>query len=209
MLIVEWKPLVIWPGKLRPSIDRRPARFKAGYLSTMQLLEDELWKVDARDIVIELAIVSHDIRSDGRLRADTEPKHPGVLISFQSCHGPLQYPCDTFTHWHDNLRAIALSLECLRACDRYGVTSTGEQYKGWAALPPPSNDEFASVDKAIAFLSVQAVRPPGKIIESPDSLKRAYRDAAKSLHPDSGGNERDFKKLQTAMEMIKKQMGWQ
>ncbi len=37
--------------------------------------------------------------------------------------------------WQHNVRAIALTLEALRAVDRYGATETGQQYAGFKALP--------------------------------------------------------------------------
>ena len=70
----------------------------------------------------------------------------------------MSYPCDKYSNWQANLRAIALSLEALRAEDRYGVTRRAEQYKGWAKLLPP-NAEFASDIEAAGFLSI--AWPPG------------------------------------------------
>ena len=74
--------------------------------------------------------------------ADTRADTPRVVVSFDSCHGPLRYQCDRFTTtragtkaWHANVRAIALGLEALRKVDRYGIAGSGEQYRGWTALP--------------------------------------------------------------------------
>jgi len=51
-------------------------------------------------------------------------------------------PCDSFKDWEANLRAIALSLERLRAADRYGVTTEEkEQYIGWLRLPATSQTD--------------------------------------------------------------------
>ncbi len=46
-----------------------------------------------------------------------------------------RFPCDRFKHWDDNLRAISLTLERMRAVDRYGVTLNKQQYAGFKALP--------------------------------------------------------------------------
>jgi len=43
---------------------------------------------------------------------------------------------------------------------------------------------------------------------SEEDVKRAYRDKAKLLHPDKGGNEEQFKRIQIAYEVIKKLKGW-
>lgn len=52
----------------------------------------------------------------------------------QSQYTELRLPCDTFSYWKDNVRAVALALEALRKIDRYGVR-TGSQYAGFKALP--------------------------------------------------------------------------
>jgi len=38
---------------------------------------------------------------------------------------------------------------------------------------------------------------------SPDEIKTAFRNKAKSLHPDQGGNEKDFQKLNEAYDTLK------
>src|SRR5947208_1880483 len=82
----------------------------------------------------QFAVTESDIRLDGRPRARAVASHPGVVLAFDSRHGPLKYAVDTFDRWQDNLRAIALGLEHLRAVDRYGVTRRGEQYTGWRQI---------------------------------------------------------------------------
>jgi hypothetical protein len=60
--------------------------------------------------------------------------HPGVEISFDSrAHGRQSFATDEYDDWQDNVRAIALSLEALRAVERWGV-SKGRQYAGFALL---------------------------------------------------------------------------
>jgi hypothetical protein len=46
--------------------------------------------------VIELALDEGDIRLDGLPRAHARPRHPGVIVSFDSKHGPLGYGTDAF-----------------------------------------------------------------------------------------------------------------
>jgi hypothetical protein len=87
--------------------------------------------------VIEAQFTEDEIRLDGRPRAGARPAFPGVIVSFDSKHGPLRFCCDDCVDWMDNVRAIALTMNYLRGADRYGVTKDGEQYKGWKALPPP------------------------------------------------------------------------
>src|SRR3989304_1838427 len=77
----------------------------------------------------------------GQLRAGgrTTTQHAGVEVSFEVPDGKgwrrLTFHTDAYPNVHANLHAIALGLEALRAVYRYGITSSGEQYAGWAALP--------------------------------------------------------------------------
>jgi len=117
---VRFRPISTWP--VAATARRKRARFRAGYSDTLQLLDRELRFLRAH----RLALAEDDIRLDGMPRSQAKPSHPGVVLSFDSAYGPLSYPCDTFAQWEDNLRAIALGLEHLRAVDRFGVTKRGE-----------------------------------------------------------------------------------
>lgn len=114
----------------------RRAPFSSSYTTTLNGLERELEHLKAKDIVIQIDMRWEDIRNDGWPRSTAMVKSPGVVVTFESKHGPLSYRCGTYSNWEMNLRAIALTLERLRAVDRYGAVKGGEQYKGWARLPP-------------------------------------------------------------------------
>jgi hypothetical protein len=112
---------------------------------TLRLLEFEIEALDGSDVVIGIGLRPSDIRFDGMPKANAAtPAHPGVEISFESRYGRLTYATDVFVDWHDNVRAIAKGLEALRSVERWGVSSTGEQYAGFAQLtsggPDPSAD---------------------------------------------------------------------
>jgi hypothetical protein len=131
-------PVRVWPGELTRT--RTRSQFKAGLRDTLQLLDRELFHLtethtQRESLEMLIAIPAGDAwRLDGRPRANAVPEHPGVIVSLDSKFGHLSYPCDTFTTWQDNLRAVALALEALRKVDRYGVTKRGEQY------PAPGGD---------------------------------------------------------------------
>lgn len=197
----------VWPTGLRtPSWERQYSRFKAGWTATMDLLQRELRHLDAVEpIVIEAGYQPHEIRLDGRPRANAKLSDPAVIVSFGSRLGPLRYAADTYHEHADNLRAIALTLEHLRAVDRYGVTKRGEQYQGWAALPP-SGEGAMSADEAEAFIRHHGVPAPDEddyvreIAKIP--LVRFYRRAAKRLHPDVGGDPAEWAKLDRARQAV-------
>jgi hypothetical protein len=202
----KFRPIQQWPGAT--TRERRRSPFSASWSSTLTLLDRELSWLGSDNVVIQVALAERDIRLDGYPRANARPEHPGVIVSLDSPYGPLSYPCDTFHDWRDNLRAIALALEALRAVDRYGVTKRGEQYTGWKQLPSGTPMPAPMTrEQAIEFIAKHA-DPDDKI----PSLRRvlgegrmvdgSYRLAAKRLHPDRGGSTEDFQRLQEAKAVL-------
>lgn len=178
MMRVTFRPLEPGAFTTAPGL-RRP--FSAPYSRTLDALERELRHLGADATVIQLALGEDDIRLDGLPRANATPAHPGVVVSFESReHGPLRYRTNRYGHWHHNLRAIALGLESLRRVDRYGITSKGEQYAGWKALPAGGDQERAQHGRVL--------------IERHGSI----RAAEKATHPDNGGTGDDFAAVQAA-----------
>lgn len=222
MIPVEFRPIVSWPGAMTPDSARSYSRFKASYSATLDLLDRELDHLRARHVVIEVALQSGQIRADGWPKANARsPEHPGVVVSFESKHGPLRYATDQFRGpgsygflpgWQANLRAIALGLESLRQVDRYGITKRGEQYTGWSALPPGTIAAGAAtmtVEQAARFI-LSSTASDGRarnaetrdVIVDPAARDRAYRRAAKKLHPDAGGDPELFKRLAEAKRIL-------
>lgn len=210
MLRVEYqfRPISTWPGAMKSS--RKRATFKATYNATIQQLHRELNHLRASKVVIEVALDERDIRNDGLPRSDARPRHPGVILSFSTPAGPLRFPCDTYTVWQDNLRAIALALEALRRVDRYGVTRKGEQYTGWKQLPGGTVEPAMSLDVAATVLinlsKAQCI--PRDLIGVPANVAICYRAAAKLTHPDlTGGDDKNFKLLQEAKRVLDQHHG--
>jgi hypothetical protein len=206
MIDARFVPLEKWP--LEPTRSRQESRFRATYGETLSLLETELRHLYAKEITIQAFFRRDQIRNDGWPYANANPSGPGIILSF-TCRGKaLSFPCDRFNSLDCNLRAIALSLEALRAVDRYGVTRRAEQYQGWARLEAPRNQAFASKEDAAAFVVSQAGSEvePGliRMVQHDGATRKAaYRAAAARLHPDANphGDEL-FKRLQQAMEML-------
>ena len=191
----QFRPVDQWPGTQTPSRSQRRSQFRAGYQHTLDLLEKELRFLQAKNIVIQAYVDPRDIRLDGMLRSDVRPKTSGVILSFDSKFGSLSYPSDRYTDWQDNLRAIALAMEALRAVDRYGVTKRGEQYKGWAKLPSP-NDAPMGIDEAV--LVVSAASGMNFDHNNRTAVENAIRHAEMRTHPDRGGNSTEFIRVQRA-----------
>lgn len=206
------RPIGTWPGTPTPDGARETSRFDSTLGSTVALLARELEQVDATGIVLQVDLRPGQIRTDGLPRADAKAAGPGVMLGFESRHGPLRYACDRFVtnawrsalggDWQHNLRAIALGLEALRKVERYGIAQRGEQYRGYAELPAgtPMPATHMTADQARELLcDVGGLEP---IDGDPDSLARAYRFAARRAHPDAGGDAATFARVQAARDLL-------
>lgn len=204
MIDLRFVPLEKWPTTPTPRNKQKAGSFRATYGKTLDLLEYELNALKAQHVTVEAYFRRDQIRNDGWPLGKATPSAAGVVLSFTGKDGELSFPCDTYQTFDDNLRAIALALQALRAVDRYGVTRHAEQYKGWAKLPPaPQNMRAAD---GLAFVSLHSGIQP----QDPDQFERAYRAAAKKLHPDNPqtGNRGQWIMLQQAKESVTKELGW-
>jgi hypothetical protein len=186
MLNATFRPLHQWPN---PRIAHKAAQFKAGWLNTLDMLEHELGKLRAHDIVIQIEDPEgiKGIRNDGSYRIVSKSHYPnkaGVILTFESPKGSISMPCDRYDDWQDNLRAIALSLEALRPVDRYGVTRGNEQYRGWAQIEPPSNG--MDREKALEVIASILGAPRDAVDANPAAF---VREARIRYHPDSTTDE--------------------
>lgn len=178
-------------GVLPPLGNGSPWTFKASLSSTVKLLYRELRMLEATNIGIELDIADSDIRLDGLPRANARPQHSeAVAVSFDSPHGPLRYVTNEYGRWEANLRSIALTLQALRAVDRYGVSKRGEQYRGFRAIP-------ASTDPADQIVTAEQARAAIEELGG-----GSIRDALRATHPDHGGDAGDFRRVTKARELL-------
>jgi hypothetical protein len=198
MLNATFRPLHQWTGPRTK--DRKPAQFKASWLQTLDLLEYELQRLVAHHVVIQI----EDPETHKRMRNDgsiTLPDKfwrdkPGVILNFESPKGNISMPCDRYPHWRDNLRAIALSLEALRAVDRYGVTKGNEQYIGWAQIEAPS----PGMDRESALQTIASILQAPR--DAVDANPAAFvREARIRYHPD-GVTDEQTKKHRHEMSIL-------
>lgn len=182
--LVTFRPL----SRPLPQRPTSSSRFTAKWPQTLGLLARELRLHGAQraTTVLELDIRENDLRLDGMLRSDRGARSPGVVLSFKAnaVHGrpDLRYEVTTFRDWRANVRAIAMSLEALRAVDRYGVTTRGEQYAGWKQIEAPVGEGNAGHGR--------------ELIETAGS----FAEALKRAHPDHGGAVADFRDVIAARD---------
>lgn len=193
-------PLTTWPGT--PTRVRERSQFSATLRSTLEVLDRELAQIGARTPVLEVAIPAGQFRLDGRPRATAKAEHPGVVLSLPRTRvGPLRYAADRFLTWQDNLRAIALGMQALRKVDRYGITSRGEQYAGFKALPAAAEpSDLTTVEGALMVIASASGWPSARVAADPEG---AFRVAAKASHPDRGGSAEGFDRLRAAVAVVR------
>jgi hypothetical protein len=190
---LDTRPITEWPGQLTPAHRRQRSPFSAKLSSTLDVLRRELTQRSARHPVLEVAIPEQQFRVDGRPYANARADHPGVVLTLpQTDVGPLRFACDRYDTWQANLRAIALTMEALRAVDRYGATSRAEQYQGFKALPAGTGAPATGMTEsdAVAILMRAAGLDPTQVPPTRDALRDVYADARKRSHPDHNDDSR-------------------
>lgn len=187
------------------NVRREHSQFSAAWNDTLILLERELQHLGVRyEWVLQIDCTEADLRLDGELRANARIPTPSVAIAIESkSKGSLLFTCGRFTTWKDNVRAIALGLEALRKVERYGIVQSDEQYRGWQALPPgtPMPAAKMTVDDALELLRIAADWTCGPDYDDPDAIRQAYRHGARHLHPDTGGDPEQFRRLVEARDL--------
>lgn len=177
--------LVLRPLDRPVECEHRSSQFKAPMAKTIKALRHELRAVDGLvDAILMIDFREQDLRLDGLPRADKRAQSPAVVLAFQAQaiagEPHLRYEVGTYARWSDNVRAIALGLEALRAVDRYGITRRGEQYAGWKALPMATGNPSPERGRTL-------IREHGSV-----------RRALHATHPDHGGSARDFADVRAA-----------
>ncbi|MBA3654564.1 MAG: hypothetical protein H0W70_10265 [Actinobacteria bacterium] len=217
-MILTFRPIKVWPeGWQDPNRRRDYTPFDSSYSATLQLLDRELTHLGTRDATLQVDARETQVRLDGQLKADAKVEHPGAIVTIETAKlGTLVYSCDRYiarwsgkVSWQENLRAIALGLEALRKVERYGIANRGEQYAGYRELgsgiplgqEPPST---MTADEAARFMSTLANMPApvDDVIGDPDLADLMYKYAAKTCHPDVGGEAETFKQLGEARRVV-------
>jgi hypothetical protein len=215
MVAVQYRTIGGWSDPETPAVERRSRySFKATAHQTQQLLRHEAEMIRASDLIVEVVGKSELFYRDGTgIRSDRAHHvlHPGVVVHLVGTKfGDLRYACDTFDSWEANLRAVALGLEALRKVERYGIARRGEQYAGWAQLPPGTpmgagERPKMTLDHAAAVLAGATdglITPTGVLADS-DDARLAYRMAAKRYHPDAvGGSAEVWAQVDEAWQLV-------
>ncbi len=197
-------PLSWPPGRQRtPSRVREKARFgrttsTSGFVRGMPIglalggLYRELERLRAKDVRISSDL---PLRIDGQPRAGVRPpEDPGVAVYFKVEKEELCLSCDRYTTVGDNLRAVALSIEAIRGLERWGTKDmVRAAFRGFRALPALGETSGRS------WWVILGVDPDATRAE----IDEAFRQLARSRHPDVTGETGPWLELQDAHQQGK------
>jgi hypothetical protein len=194
-------PIGEWPGDR--TVRRVSSPFSARIGTTVAELQREMRQISANNVRLQIDLPPEKFRLDGNPRADATPRTPGLILTFTTKQGAQSYPCDRYTRWEDNLRAIVLTLEALRKVDRYGVANHGEQYRGFLALEAATAMPagFTSTQDARDYI-FSIIRRSGWTTV-PGDVALQLRQAKRFTHPDTGGDSAEFDRVNAAERYLR------
>lgn len=182
-----------WPvGWKRTERGKRSA---SSYQVTFGRARDELLRsirlLGGRDVVISSNL---PVKRDGMPYANSpEPMDPGIAIYWTQGKQPRVMACDCWAKVRDNLRAIGLAIEGLRAVERSGASQILERaFAGFAALPADAGADGVPHWREV----LEYGNPPA----DRERIDRHYRILARTAHPDAGGTTEQMVQLNRARE---------
>jgi hypothetical protein len=187
-----------WPdGWTRTLAHFRKANYswKKGTEAYRRHLWDELRKLGIDEVIIS---TNKPLRIDGvNFRADApEPTDAGVAIYFDydppalGLKKAMCLACDQYASVEWNLHAIGLTVAAIRTIERCGASDMIERaFRGFTAI----------AEKAGEFWREVLDIPEGLTVTE-DHITTQFREFAKVMHPDRGGDPDAFMKLTQARD---------
>lgn len=180
-----------WPAGLPRTLSYRRSRaaFKQSIKSATDFTQGEVKRMGGMYLVISSGM---ELRRDGLPYANQkQPDDPGVAVYFLRRGKQMTFACDRWDRVHDNLYAIAKTIEAIRGIERWGSSEMMERaFAAFEALPPPPRADEPSWRDVLGL--------QGK--PTRDEIDAAYREKAKTAHPDAGGNRSAWDRLVGAYE---------
>jgi hypothetical protein len=189
-----------WPSGYKRSQLTLDSRFRQTPAKAVGFLRDELHRLGAKNIVISS---NAPLKNNGEMYSDAMGRQAdsGVAVYFNYKDRPVVLCCDTYSKIWENCYAIGLTVENLRAIERYGVSDfLSRSFTGFAQIP-----ESFTVNSERSWWEVLCVSKNADMAE----VKKAYRMLAVKLHPDTGGDARsedEFRELNEAYEEAKRSL---
>jgi hypothetical protein len=194
-----------WPeGWTRTSsYQRERSRYEVNFVKARDEVLRQVKLMRGQDVVVSTNI---PLRRDGLPLANiAEPQDPGVAVywneikytSGRSVRTTRVLACDKWQKVRDNLRAVGLTLDALRAIERAGASQVLERaFTGLTALPA---DAGKRPWRKVLGINTDHV--------SWDVVEAAYKLLALQRHPDRGGTHDAMQELNRAREEARQEFG--
>lgn len=152
--------------------------------------------IDRQDVVVSTNVRT---RLDGLPRSgEPKPDDCGVAVYWETLKGDRRVMAiDRYSEVADNLAAIALTLDAMRAIERHGGAQILDRaFTGFVALPAPGQSKH--------WRDVIGVGKECDIV----GVKAAFRALASKAHPDRpGGSHEAMAELNRALEQAEAEFG--
>lgn len=188
---ILFRPLAAWPHKPTYVRDSWPSSKSLTITKALTHLEQQLRLLGCNNTAfIEADIDEKHIRQDGGLRstATTGPNPGCIVFATHPRLGNLRWACDGYRKLPENIRAVSMTIQNLRAIDRYKCVRDNEQFRGFKALPATASQTL-SLDAALGILAKYSTRIDAQTA-SKEAFARAVRAAQAATHPDRHGGDR-------------------
>jgi hypothetical protein len=195
---VTEQPLT-WPDGRERAAHRRDGNFRVTMAQALKHLDEELRIGRITRYVLSMAARHRFASPDpgAALWWYQPPKTNSGKLWTPSAKDLRVLACDQFKLIEHNVRAIGLTLEALRAVERYGAYSFEEATQGARlALPDYSNG-------GVPWWEVLEVQRSWPI----DAIEALAKTKLKSAHPDAGGDTEHFAALNNALAAARKEKG--
>jgi DnaJ-domain-containing protein 1 len=188
-----------WPRRFErtsPGDRGRNNSFDVTLSKAFSDLETELDRLGVEDDGYRYSLDARQRNTDQRPYQRANPDDPGFVLRWRMDGADYAVACDRYSRLRDNVRTVGLYLREKRKMEQRPVV-TGESEFANARLPSGDDETEAVV----------ARQPPHEVLgvepDAPEAaVKGAYRGLLKERHPDHGGSQEDFERLQEAKEAM-------
>lgn len=180
-----------WPEGFPRAKSRESGRFKTTLNAAIKNVRDSLRLFEADSgKVAQNVIISSNVTL-----GEAKPADPGVAIWFVWNGAQVCIPVDRYSTVEANLQAIHHVIEARRTEARHGgLAIVQAAFAGFRALPAPGRKPWREVLGLPATATMT-------------DIDRAYRELAKTRHPDAGGSEAMMAELNAARDAARKEVG--
>ena len=173
-----------WPAGWPRTHLRDAAPYRTALPAALSNLETEVRRLAGDGAARSLVLSSN--ATLGR----TNPADPGVVAYFTWQRDQIAIPCDRWRRIEHNVQAIALTIEAMRAMERHGAKHMIKaMFRGFVALPAP--DDWRA-----------ALGNPRTLADA----ETAFRERARSAHPDAGGSHDRMAALNAAIAAARREL---